>query len=83
MRTYWPLSIPEHGLGLNLTVLSYDGTMYFGFVAARNAVPEARTLALGLQAACDELVTKTRPPRARAGPAAARKEAGRGRGATR
>ncbi len=61
MRTYWPLSIPEHGLGLNLTVLSYDGTMYFGFVAARNAVPEARALAVALQAACDELVAKTRP----------------------
>lgn len=61
MRSYWPLSIVEHGLGLNLTVLSYDGAMYFGFVAARDAVPEARALAEALQVAHDELVAKTKP----------------------
>ena len=41
MATYWPLSITEHGVGLNLTVMSYAGAMGFGFTTARNAVPDA------------------------------------------
>ncbi len=35
MRTYWPLSIVEHGMGLNITVVSYCGALDFGLVAAR------------------------------------------------
>jgi diacylglycerol O-acyltransferase len=60
MATYWPLSIPEHGVGLNITVMSYAGAMGFGLTAARNAVPDARELAKALQAAFDELVAKTK-----------------------
>lgn len=52
---------PLGGVDLDLTVPSCDGTMYFGFVAARNAVPEASALAVALQAACDELVAKMWP----------------------
>ena len=65
MRTYWPMSIPEHGVGLNITVMSYAGAMGFGFTAARNAVPDARALATALQEALDELVARTKSPRAR------------------
>jgi diacylglycerol O-acyltransferase len=72
MRTYWPMSIVEHGLGLNITVMSYEGAMGFGFTAAASAVPDARELAHGLAAAYDELVAKTPPappaPRPRAPP---------------
>ncbi len=60
MATYWPLSIPEHGIGLNITVMSYAGAMGFGFTAARNAVPDARKLAAALQAAFDELARKSK-----------------------
>ena len=35
MRTYWPLSIVEHGMGLNITVVSYCGMLDFGLVAAK------------------------------------------------
>jgi WS/DGAT/MGAT family acyltransferase len=59
MTAYWPLSIAEHGLGLNITVMSYAGTMGFGFTTARAAVPDARELSAALQAALDELVAKT------------------------
>jgi WS/DGAT/MGAT family acyltransferase len=62
MRTYWPLSIVEHGLGLNITVMSYAGEMGFGFTAARVAVPDARALTRALTATFDELAaaaTKT------------------------
>ena len=61
MSHYWPLSIPEHGLGLNLTVMSYAGAMGFGFVAARNAVPDAHELTAALAEAHTELVERSRP----------------------
>ena len=50
MRTYWPLSIVEHGMGLNITVVSYCGALDFGLVAARSAVPDVRKLARALEA---------------------------------
>ena len=62
MATYWPLSIVEHGLALNITVMSYAGTMGFGFTTARQAVPDARTLSAALLAALDELVARSTPP---------------------
>jgi hypothetical protein len=62
MATYWPLSIPEHGVGLNLTVMSYAGAMGFGFTTARSAVPDARELTAALLAALDELVGRTPAP---------------------
>lgn len=60
MRSYWPLSIVEHGLGLNITVMSYAGAMGFGFTTARAAVPDAQPLGAALAAAFDELVAKSR-----------------------
>jgi hypothetical protein len=59
MSTYWPLSIVGHGLGLNITVISYDGAMGFGFTTARSAVPDARELSAALLAALDELVASS------------------------
>jgi diacylglycerol O-acyltransferase len=61
MATYWPLSIVEHGLGLNITVMSYAGAMGFGFTTARSAVPNARELSAALLEALDELVVRSRP----------------------
>ena len=65
MATYWPMSVPEHGLGLNVTVMSYAGAMGFGFTTARNAVPDAHELTVALAEAFDELVAKSRPRKAR------------------
>jgi hypothetical protein len=70
MSTYWPLSIVEHGLGLNITVMSYAGAMGFGFTTARAAVPQPHQLTQALVEAFDELATLTakasaRAPRAR------------------
>lgn len=62
MTNYWPLSIVEHGVGLNITVMSYAGTMGFGFTTARCAVPEARELSAALHAALDELVARSPQP---------------------
>ena len=59
MADYWPLSIVEHGVGLNITAMSYADTMGFGFTTARCAVPDARELSTALLAALDELVTRS------------------------
>ena len=55
MRAYFPLSIVEHGLGLNITVMSYAGSLDFGIVAARKAMPDPRKLAQALLEAHEEL----------------------------
>jgi WS/DGAT/MGAT family acyltransferase len=68
MTDYWPLSITEHGVGLNITVMSYAGTMGFGFTAARCAVPDARELTAALLLALDELLAPP-PKRTRGVPA--------------
>ena len=70
MSTYWPMSIVEHGMGLNITVMSYAGAMGFGFTTARCAVADAHQLSHALSAAFDELVAKSRnakPARTAAG----------------
>lgn len=74
MTDYWPLSITEHGVGLNITVMSYAGTMGFGFTTARCAVPDARELSAALLEALDELLSPPvkRPRRAPARKAAAK-----------
>jgi len=64
MRTYWPISIVEHGQALNLTVQSYAGAMHFGFIAARNVIPDAHELTVALAEALDELEPSKPQPRA-------------------
>jgi diacylglycerol O-acyltransferase len=55
IRACWPLSIVTHGLGLNITLFSYCGSLDFGLTVARAAVPEVQSLATALQAAYVEL----------------------------
>jgi WS/DGAT/MGAT family acyltransferase len=43
--TLQPVSIPAHGVALNITVQSYCGSLDFGFTACRRAVPDIRKLA--------------------------------------
>jgi WS/DGAT/MGAT family acyltransferase len=62
LRTWWPLSIVEHGLGLNVTVMRYIDSLDFGLVAAQRLVPDAAPLAQALRASCDELAAAALPP---------------------
>ncbi|MCU0805256.1 MAG: wax ester/triacylglycerol synthase family O-acyltransferase [Burkholderiales bacterium] len=55
MLTYWPMSIVEHGLGLNITLESYAGSLDFGLIAARNAVPKVREVAVAIEESFREL----------------------------
>jgi hypothetical protein len=45
MMTYYPVSIVIHGIALNITVQSYNGSLDFGFIACRRAVPDVREVA--------------------------------------
>jgi WS/DGAT/MGAT family acyltransferase len=66
MLTYWPVSIVMHGLGLNITVQSYCGSLDFGLIAARRTVPDMAPLVRALHAAHDELKACGRHSAARA-----------------
>jgi len=55
MATYYPVSIPAHGIALNMTVESYHGSLDFGLTACRRAVPDVREIADHLRDALDEL----------------------------
>ena len=61
MRAYFPLSIVEHGLGVNITVMSYAGSLDFGIVVARKAVPDPTKLAQALLEAHEELKQSLQP----------------------
>jgi hypothetical protein len=81
MLTYWPVSIVTHGLGLNITVQSYCGSLDFGLIAARRVVPDIDKLVHALHAAHEELASCA--PRAASGasreaatPSAAKRRAG-------
>jgi WS/DGAT/MGAT family acyltransferase len=63
LRTYWPVSIVEHGLGLNITVESYCGSLDFGLLAAANAVPDVGRVARALVESHEELLALSRPGR--------------------
>lgn len=42
---YYPVSIPTHGMALNVTVQSYNGRVDYGLIACRQAVPQIHELA--------------------------------------
>lgn len=71
MLAYHPVSIITHGIGLNVTVQSYNGMLDFGCIACGVAMPDVKVLADALLEAFEEL--KTLPPPADEGvvPAAA------------
>ena len=57
MVHYYPVSIPYHGVGLNITVQSYAGEMEFGITACRRVLsqPEVHELVQHLLASLREL----------------------------
>jgi diacylglycerol O-acyltransferase / wax synthase len=44
MKNQFPVSIPGHGIGLNITVQSYMGSIDIGIVSAKSAIPETDLL---------------------------------------
>ncbi len=56
MTTYFPVSIVIHGIALNITVQSYNGSLDFGFTACRRALPDVRDMAGHCAESFSELV---------------------------
>jgi diacylglycerol O-acyltransferase len=76
MLSNYPCSIVTHGLGLNVTVQSYDQSLDFGLMADAAAMPDVRDLARAVGTAFDtlrELSTDEDAVPARRAPAPARK----------
>ncbi len=57
LRAYYPVSIVTHGLGLNVTIVSYHGSLDYGLVSARQSMPNLRQFARSLKRAHEELMT--------------------------
>ena len=51
----YPVSVITDGMGLNITVMSYDGHMDFGLVADRDQMPDLADFVGWLQAELDAL----------------------------
>jgi WS/DGAT/MGAT family acyltransferase len=58
----YPVSIPAHGMALNITVQSYVDNLDFGLTADRRAVPDIDVLADYLVQAFEELSAAVMPP---------------------
>jgi hypothetical protein len=59
MLTYYPVSIVTHSLALNVTVQSYNGSLDFGLIACRTAMPDLPELAKYMQKTFDEMLAFT------------------------
>ncbi len=51
----YPMSLVFHGNALNITCISYAGTLGFGFTGARESLPHMQRLATAMGEALDEL----------------------------
>jgi len=57
----FPLSLLTHGNALNITCMSYAGTLNFGFTGARDTLPHLQRLALYMKDSVDELEKLIKP----------------------
>ncbi len=56
----YPVSIPYHGMALNITLQGYNGWLDFGLIGCRRATPDITDLAKYMQAAHVELLRRSR-----------------------
>lgn len=56
MTTYFPVSIVTHGLALNITIQSYNGSLDYGLIACRETVPDLDRFAQAMRDAHLELL---------------------------
>jgi diacylglycerol O-acyltransferase len=60
----FPLSLLFHGNALNITCVSYAGTLNFGFTGARDTLPHLQHLAIWMGEAVEEIADLLLPSRA-------------------
>ncbi len=56
----YPVSIPYHGIALNITLQSYNGWLDFGLIGCHRVMPDIANLAKYMQAAHVELLERSR-----------------------
>ena len=69
---FWPLVAIYHSLGLNLAIVSYNGSIHFGMLADRDLVPDLDDFARHLEEAASDF-HEAATPRARARASAGRR----------
>jgi diacylglycerol O-acyltransferase len=57
LEATYPVSIPAHGMALNITCQSYAGTLNFGFIGCRDTLPHLQRLAVYTGDTFEELKT--------------------------
>ncbi len=55
LNALYPISLAFHGQALNITCVSYAGTLNFGFTAARDSLPHMQRIAVYMGEALEEL----------------------------
>ncbi len=55
----YPVSIPYHGFGLNITLQSYNGWLDFGLIACRRLMPDVAELGNYMEAAHKKLLKRS------------------------
>lgn len=55
LEALYPVSVLQHGQALNITCISYAGTLNFGFTGSRDLLPHMQRLAVYTGEALDEL----------------------------
>jgi hypothetical protein len=71
MVGFYPLGPVAEGVGLNMTVMSYCGIVYFGLNGCRETVTRMAELPAMIDESMDELLALARPARRKARAAAA------------
>ena len=64
MLTHYPVSIPAHGNGVNITVQSYVDELYFAVTACQKALPDPDQLRKDIYAAFEKLKALLIPEKA-------------------
>jgi len=65
LEAMYPVSLIAHGGALNITCLSYAGSLNFGFTGCRDTLPSMQKLAVYTGEALDELEALILPPKAK------------------
>ncbi|MED5467296.1 MAG: WS/DGAT domain-containing protein, partial [Pseudomonadota bacterium] len=63
LEAMYPVSLIAHGGALNITCLSYAGSLNFGFTGCRDTLPSMQKLAVYTGEALDELESLILPPK--------------------
>jgi hypothetical protein len=61
LEALYPLSVIADGTGLNVTIMSYKGSVDIGITADREQTPDVQTIVDGMRAELEALVAATTP----------------------